>query len=743
MNQRSLETYVMPGMKDELVPEIIHGFSPGAQYITQLLTQCPFVYTLPASQSSLPFNELTPYDSTEPSSWHLEQVSPNHNRSFEVIDEQLPPSWQDEFGHTYTSLNLKGNGFYNAILLRTSTAPDGVIAFGLQESSVIRRVLRASRILRSLGVSTEYILGLAEPSSYAMPLYDSNTDAHANYDLGDYKTELIKRHWESIPETNRTAERLVELQQAVARMTFYVTARAMDTSLRLEEINDNTKNKQRLFDIANDYFMPNDALPLDVTNVDDVERLLKEVTIPSLSKNLARMHVNGLAHKFPNGLNITALGSIVDLDSVHGETLGFDDTPITAADIFEDLLESSRGIIRADRSIYKILRTYGEVKRDDPVELFLKLYKQEYLQAVTDTAIPLSDIAAAGLNWESELFEVGSITPQSLASSVYEIFVDQSERINFDEGLEVEINKWFDANKSILQDDLDQIIEANSTELAELLIDEWINEIRSGTYPNPAEVLYKLGEKRWETSVMQYLLDLLQSPLEEVFANNHQIIDKTVRHTLISAMNSGNLFMRGVAAELLQDYFERKKDWLYDICELQPFKSIMGDNVKSDMLARGRGTQVIREVPNIPIESFIAHCKKLSDKLVYLELDYFRKPRGTSLYQDTPPTFGTTELGSTLNEIITDKFIDGVSFSYDLDPSIEVDVDSVTEDAEYMASVEKLVNGTYKIRLLLTTKQDYPSIAKTKIISATTPAEIDYLLDNIHVHSAKQLSFKL
>jgi hypothetical protein len=743
MNQRSIETYVMPGMKDELIPEVIHGFSPGAQYITQLLAQCPFVYTLPASQSSLPFNELAPYDSTEPSSWHLEQVSPNHNRSFEVIDEQLPTSWQDEFGHTYTSLNLKGNGFYQAILLKTSTAPDGVIAFGLQESSVIRRVLRASRILRSLGVNTEYILGLAEPSSYAMPLYDSNTDAHSTYDLGDYKTELIKRHWESIPETNRTAERLVELQQAVARMTFFVTARAMDTSLRLEEINDNTQNKQRLFDIANDYFIPNDALPLDATKADDIERLLKEVTIPRLSKNLARLHVNGLAHRFPNGLNITALGSIVDLDSVHGETLGFDDAPITADDIFEDLLESSRGIIRTDRSIYKIMRSYGEVKRDDPVELFLKLYKQEYLQVVTDTAIPLSDIAAAGLNWESELFEVGSITPQNLASSVYEIFVDQSERINFDEGLEVEINKWFEANNSILQDDLDQIIEANSTELAELLIDEWINEIRSGTYPNPAGVLYKLGEKRWETSVMQYLLDLLQRPLEEVFANNHQIVDKTVRHTLINAMNSGNLFMRGVASELLQDFFDRKKDWLFDVCELQPFKSIMGDNVKSDMLARGRGTQVIREVPNIPIESFIAQCKKLGDELVYLELDYFRKPRGTSLYQDTPPTFSTTESGSTLNEIITDKFIDGVSFSYDLDPSIEVDVDSVTDDAEYMASVEKLVNGTYKIRLLLTTKRDYHSLENTKIITANTPAEVSNLLDSIHTHSTKQLSFRL
>ena len=336
--QRTIEAYAIPQVKDFEIPRQIHGFPLGSAALTHLLENIPAQIVTPElEQPSLPFNDASQPGFGTPSEHTLFQASPNHKRSFEIDLGPNTRGWHDEFGNSYCGLSLKGNNFSQPGIMEHPTAAEGYIAYGLQESSIIERVLKASQLLRSRGIATEYVMGIAEPKSYPWPIIDGHTDATEFISLKEYKQRVVEKHWRELPDEQRTTEKLVELHTVFKDMTYYISLRATDSPFRLWDMR-SRRVKEFTYMHINTFDLKEGEEPLDPTNYMDEERYLKDYFAPKAGRNLARLHVD-LSHGFANSLNLTTLGGIVDLDSIKGTALGMNDEPVTDADRIRDLME--------------------------------------------------------------------------------------------------------------------------------------------------------------------------------------------------------------------------------------------------------------------------------------------------------------------------------------------------------------------------------------------------------------------
>lgn len=330
---RSVESFPIGSVKGYELPVEIHGLPFPPEELTRLLESCPAVIALPADEGHdhLPLeyanqprdNELSPYE--------LRQPSEHHGRSFQLVGQAFEQPWQDEYGNTYTALTLKGNNYSKPSIIKSPTATDGYIPYGLQESTVIERVIKASDVLRRRGISTEYVLGLAEPKLLPWPLTNEGIEACEYVSLAEYKRRIISTYWQELDETEREELTFTELFAKFQDTTFYTSLRATDTPYRLFDLHDDVI-RQRVYDAVNTTV----EQPFTSDNSKDEERFLCEIAMPNLGRNLARLHID-LAHRFPHLGNITAFGGIVDLDSVHGASLGLEDAPITMRDRVYDL----------------------------------------------------------------------------------------------------------------------------------------------------------------------------------------------------------------------------------------------------------------------------------------------------------------------------------------------------------------------------------------------------------------------
>lgn len=262
----------------------------------------------------------------------LDLISPGHGRSYEVGNAAVPTAvWADQHANRYTSLSYKGNNFSNPSITRSLTAPSGFIPWGLQEDDALLRVIKSSRALREAGIPTEWIVGVMEPS--VIPYESDLLSQH------DYKKQLLMN---ALGKWN--VQEVAEIAAALRPMTFFVTARCMEINDRpLDFTHDKSEDavRNRLNKIFTVYNLTHnqdaDYHELHAASNEDCRYYFAELLPGLQAKNLARLHRMGLVHKFPVPGNVTALGGIIDLDSVHGEPLGIGDAPITFADICRDI----------------------------------------------------------------------------------------------------------------------------------------------------------------------------------------------------------------------------------------------------------------------------------------------------------------------------------------------------------------------------------------------------------------------
>ncbi len=349
MRPHYVEAYPVNAVKDEQLPNEVAGINLSSDELDALVEWLPTVVVRPdLKQDVLPFETEPIPGNVDEHDMYLRQPTRSHGRSFELQGEHYARPWQDEYGNFYSSLTIKGANFSKPGIIKSLTASNSYIAYGLQESSVSRRLLRASRMLRENGVGTEYILRLAEPKRYPWPRQDG-TDWVEYLSLPAYKQKVVESYWLSTEEDERSAEQYVEVSRSFESMTFYSSLRAMDTSFRVDDLA-SSRVRREVFALANKHFIT-EQKPYDPRNFSDIIRFNTEIIAPNLARNLAKLHSIGLSHRYPTELNVTALGSIVDLDSVHGEPLGIGDEPITAKDIAQDLLVAIEAIYSLDRIV--------------------------------------------------------------------------------------------------------------------------------------------------------------------------------------------------------------------------------------------------------------------------------------------------------------------------------------------------------------------------------------------------------
>ncbi len=319
-----LEAFPIPEVKGDQLPYTQLEDPYLKQTIEGILTNPPAVITDPnLSEVGLPFGDSYPgYDVGE-TGYELYQASVLHQRSFVIKHPDLPEKIMDEFGNTFECFTLKGCNFSNKSVIETATAANGFIAYGLQESASIRRIMRASECVRRLGISTEYILGLAEPKNLPSPAIDPRIDELNWQTRQDYKQDLVFNEFQSRAPEDQSFELLGELQHALGETAFYISLRVMDSPYRYSEILDKESKITRVIR----------------TELGDEEfsNFINNTVPERIGINLAKLHAAGLVHGFPHAGNVSAEGALIDLDSVRGEPLDLGDEHISLKDVLSDL----------------------------------------------------------------------------------------------------------------------------------------------------------------------------------------------------------------------------------------------------------------------------------------------------------------------------------------------------------------------------------------------------------------------
>lgn len=719
MNQRSVECFVIKKIKDEPVPNELVGFEPGKTYIDTLLANCPFAFTLPGHPDSLPFNDPDPYAVVTQPDVRLHQTSPNHARSLEVHDPQIPSFWTDEYDHRYTSLTLKGNVFADTRLMQTLTAPDGVIAYGLQESSIIQRLLVAGRILAAAGVSTERILGIAEPKVFAATKYpDNTTDYHSFLNLSEYKAILIHRAWLGLEESERTPERLVDYQQKLSRMTFYVTARAMDTSIRLSELQD-PYLLERVFDTVNNNFKPEQYRDYSHEDPNDPPRFLQEIVVPRLSTNLAMAHNIGVAFRFPIGQNITALGSPIDLDSSHGAPLGIGDHSITALDIVNDICCAVEGLSSSIKKEFVVFDPETlEMKHDTDVRNIIDLFLDEYFKkfdqrtyhasALLGALDPIEQQKTDGLYilWQDEFLQARGALQSKLLdllaiSDIYHGYatsvpIENMEATELFEDME----KWVQEGLILDEDSsIMAIIMDTTRSIHSILFSELTNRLEPGMTLEDV-LLSTEKDSIWSDIGWQGFLETLGETLTMFYFGQHPDVNNLERRKALDSINAGKRMSLGSLA--IGKLMSSKGEWFKLMTTINERASLLPD-FESISADASRGPDLLYHVNRVSKTDLQMALLMAAPAISSIMMRNKTEP-GEEEFLASEPDFCLSEQTGYFSEIITDGVIELSCDASDLEGNLSqvthIDVE-LSEEASYVAAVQKNDNGSYDITLLI------------------------------------------
>lgn len=373
-------------------------------------------------------------------SFGLVQTTEVHARSFEFGTpnssghNQLIGVWADEYGNHYTSLNTKGNNNSQQRIIGSLTAPSGYIPYGLQEDDALLKVIRSSRLMREAGIDTEWITRVLEPK------FIKFDDEFVNQE--NYKRLLAEKITAEFmasvsPSDENYDEALGELRKstkALKNMVFFITTRAMRTPDRIGDFFcDETQEKvmDRLGRVFHAYNLTTKAgEELDVNKQGDVEYYFTELLPKLAATNLAKLHNIGLKHTFPVTGNVSALGGLVDLDSVAGAPLGFEtEEPITLDDCLGDIVILLNDFER-ETDMQGLFHNLQALKIDvgkKPFERFCNNYMDSYLlERKFDDDIDKNRLSAAYFLLDAN-YCLDTIDDRSAIEAVKDYFRDAIE----------------------------------------------------------------------------------------------------------------------------------------------------------------------------------------------------------------------------------------------------------------------------------------------------------------------------
>ncbi|HET9174261.1 MAG TPA: hypothetical protein VFN56_03190, partial [Candidatus Saccharimonadales bacterium] len=518
--------------------------------------------------------------------------------------------------------------------------------------------------------------------------------------IAEYKRRIVEAEWKQMPDEERSAEAMVELSSAFEKMTFYVSARAMDTSARLRDIIADYDVRGEVFELYNRHFNNNDDEPY-INTVTDTLRFVREVFIPKAAANLARIHNLGLAHRFPNDLNYTAFGSLVDLDSVHGAPLELGDEEITGKDKARDLLITLYGIDYAQNHIH-LLSHNRDIKIDLKSE-FLKAYFSDLVAAYgsDDDRLTVASEVVFGVqelvDSENDDDFLGS-NRHYMRNKIYDIFVDMFQPLDA-MGIGM-VDTWLDAELPKLYENALKAVKETVPLYALDLMDEFINEksdnpdfdIAGLCISNPM----KLGR------IFEWVQATIIESVESAF---NKYLDELAA-SASPEESASSMWTRRVGILHSQQYnwFKKLEGWSSDtvyrvISDLKDeFTEALNVNWQPRLFPEYRAWPIRSTSPNryfmetmeVPLAEVMNYIEREKPDLT---IEQLQKNSDAGIEFNIE----ITDDGSIGSELISDGVYDGMSSDYE--PVMRAFSLGMPKNGSYILVVEEKPNGTKRLRL--------------------------------------------
>lgn len=254
----------------------------------------------------------------------------------------------DEHGNNYPVRSIKGMEIGNAVGSVYPIEPNGIRINGMMDASTFYRVSKASKLMRDVGILTEYPFFHARPKKFPI-----NGPYIAPLRLLPFKYEVFEKyiaHQKTIaPFRNEEGQlvfpkgrvpdhagRVGFFAQALIDMKFGVMYRGMLSNVRLGELEQLKMNGtldnyvadaiRALQERAPKHFKCWEQIDKLDPNLQADRDLYLKIHLPALiAENLARFHNEGFFHKYLHPNNWTLCGEIVDLDSIRNVKIDEED----------------------------------------------------------------------------------------------------------------------------------------------------------------------------------------------------------------------------------------------------------------------------------------------------------------------------------------------------------------------------------------------------------------------------------
>lgn len=701
----TIEGFRVQAVKGELLPDEIRGLPLGREALRTIMFKVPIVVSDPSADEDT--TDLIVDDlQLEQGQYELSQPSDMHKRSFVIDHPDFQQTWQDEYGNEYSAISTKGNNFSQPGLHEHPTAAEGVIPFGLQESSIIERVLKASNFIRSKGISTEYIFGVTEPKEFPWPGKADKDEKSEVLSLEEYKRRIVMDYWTRLKPEYKTIEALGELHKQFEDMTFFVTFRATDSPYRMSDLADDN-NRQSVYEYVNEHLLEDGMKPFDTGSYLDEDRFDIAIFAPRFGVNFARLHHAGLAHKFPHMGNVTALGGIVDLDSVHGEPLGLGNDPIDFGDMAYDINHSVTRFLDKKRAIF-----FTEKGGLDAMNIFMRTYADEIEKLSADEQEAKNHMQ--GLLYMLDCWgnDNHSSSTRILAKEVY-----RTAALRYSQKyLGADFAKKIDAMKDAIESIDDFFSGAEYDDALERVFTR-LPEVRAGIlyeFPNEITEAYQKGG---EFNIMEQLTDrgipggdervmLLGAILEPYHDKIRAELDE--RFPMPDGLDEIDAKLYDIANELVYlkmgtQVGQYAKDVLLDKM-LRENSELFTEKLRiayPDNVLPTKDSTYVRIDPNIDRGSYFLTSESVAlDELVNSITDY-EVVEGTLEFDDSyyEHFYYTSTEGSVIDQVIADTYIDGTWGMGQEGDSDKFDA-TFDETPSYIAIVERNADGHRKVVLL-------------------------------------------
>lgn len=698
----TIEGFRVEAVKGELLPDEVRGLPLGREALRTVMFKVPIVVSNPLADTDMT-DRIVDDLQLERSPYELLQPSERHKRSFIIDHPDFQQTWHDEYGNQYGAISTKGNNFSQPGLYEHPTAAEGVIPFGLQESSIIERVLKASQFMRSKGISTEYIFGVTEPKEFPWPGNIDENESSELLSLDEYKRRIVMDYWTKLEPERKTIETLGELHEQFKDMTFFVTFRATDSPYRVSDLADNN-NRRSVYDYVNEHMLESGMKPFEIDNYYDEKRFDETLLAPRLGVNFARLHHAGLAHKFPHMGNITALGGIVDLDSVHGEPLGLGNEKVEFDDVAYDINHLVTHFIDKKSTVFT------KENGLEAINIFMRTYAGEMERLSIDTG---AKAHMQGLLYMLDCWSNSdhSSSTRALAKEAYRTAaLDYCQKY-----FEIDFAKKIDAMKDTVAsiDDFFSGEEYKNTlerVLAQLpsirvgIMSEFSNEITEAYWRGSEfDIMKELaangipdGERTMLlNAILEPYCDTIRAGLDEQFPPP-------------DSLNAIDAKIYDIANELVYAKMDARvsryaKDILLDKM-LRENSELFTEKLRIDCpenILPTRESTYVRLDSNIARDSYFLTSESIElDELIGSITDYEVTEAVLEFdYTDFEHFYHTSTNGCAIDQVVTDAYIDGAWSMNQEDNSDKFDA-SFNETPSYVAIVERDVSGQRKIILL-------------------------------------------